>query len=335
MDVILKNDIDSDTIVLDSDSNKIKISSDVYKYKASVVDVIALKDIKQPIDGEIRQITGKLPYIVFYVFNQDATEGIEPNDGTVGRWNLLYNEVELEKYTLNTNPENFGNCFSLLYPSGVNVSGIGQFKAFFYNYDARQYAIEAGIGVRGTGYFCKKNDRYYLSDNGWSLGKRSFAFSFWIKVDTNVENSTDNVYILGNTNSGENNKALHIGWRNDSTFTVAFYSNDVNFTLSDKHKFSNNRNKFVHVFVSHNTVNKHSTLWINGDFVGDKGHNGGQFLDNWNMIFGVRDSSACVGIISQTRVWISNSQNQDITNITNNAVQNIYNNEKKMLKDIS
>ena len=60
---------------------------------APVANIVALKEVPNPHDGEVRQVLEKIigsnPKVVFYVFNTIATEGIPADDGTSGRWNLL------------------------------------------------------------------------------------------------------------------------------------------------------------------------------------------------------------------------------------------------------
>jgi len=73
-------------------------SSGTLKLKEPVQTENDLLDISAPEDGEVRQVKSYLNKPVFYIFNTDATEGLAPNDGTIGYWNILKGGAEAKVF---------------------------------------------------------------------------------------------------------------------------------------------------------------------------------------------------------------------------------------------
>lgn len=148
------------------------------------------------------------------------------------------------------------------------------------------------------------NERVGISNV--DLNRKSFGISYWVKIDS-VRESSRSFYQLGNTNSGSRNIALHIGWRNNDTFTIAFYANDVNFSLQNQHKASNfvGKDKWVHVGLAHNASNKKSKLWINGHYYGEEQHRNGNYQSNLNLLFGKMNTTRMSGKISHLRIMVT------------------------------
>ncbi|MFJ9614004.1 LamG-like jellyroll fold domain-containing protein [Streptomyces noursei] len=65
-----------------------------------------------------------------------------------------------------------------------------------------------------------------MTENGFSLADRSITVEFWARQTKEWDATAQ--YVVGHgTSHGSTRGALHIGWRKDSTFTFAFYGDDV------------------------------------------------------------------------------------------------------------
>jgi len=59
---------------------------------------------------------------------------------------------------------------------------------------------------------------------GIAVDRRDFSLSFWTRRDGTGED-----YVIGHTSIGGNNNQLHVGFRNATTFTFAFWGDDQNY----------------------------------------------------------------------------------------------------------
>jgi len=226
----------------------------------------------------------------------------------------------------NENPLNLTNLSNIFWWVG-NTSISGN-KSLVINAPLAPEGL-FGQSVLGDGL----NKTFFLGNRGVDLKNRSFLFSFWFK-GKRKNNTTDDVYFFGrNQNETEKNKALHIGYRHDDTFTVAFWSNDVDFSLPLEKIYSYNINKWVHFVVSHDTVTHKSKLFINGDYIGEGTHNGGQYQEDFSQLFGTRDLLYTKGMLSGIRLFVS-EENKNFT-FNNNDVKSLYKDERKYIIDIN
>ncbi|PSJ26649.1 hypothetical protein B7P34_21870 [Streptosporangium nondiastaticum] len=68
-----------------------------------------------------------------------------------------------------------------------------------------------------------------MTEKGFSLAGQSFTVEFWARQTKEWDGKTQ--YVVGHgTSHGSTRGALHIGWRADSTFTFAFYDDDLSTT---------------------------------------------------------------------------------------------------------
>jgi hypothetical protein len=154
-----------------------------------------------------------------------------------------------------------------------------------------------GANLGKKSLHCNSNLHTRISANSLShvnLANKSFIVSAWIRVEK-VKNSN---YFLGNQDSGTNQKSLHIGFRNDSKFTLAFYTADVDWDYNQNDAVGD----MVHVCLFHDTNSLKSELFINGVSYGEKTHSKA-YLSDLSLIGGATNSARFDGWISELRVF--------------------------------
>jgi hypothetical protein len=252
--------------------------------------------------------------------------------------NVEYKPVRTNDYSLDPNPEGLSDFeFCVLYNYNIGSSPLvdsSDDNFYFTNPKfitteglGQPYGRNFGMGIGGAGYDLRK-ENHWLNDNGWNLNKRPFVISFWVKAYESV----NSMYFIGNNVSGTKNKSLHIGWRNATKFTVAFYANDVDFDTPTGVVRADTVDKWFNFVVLHNTVDKKSKLFVNGQLAGELSHPNGQYQSYSNMILGTQGVARTKARLSNIRFMIGN-YNQAGYLLTDEQAQNIYTQEKKVLEE--
>ena len=184
-----------------------------------------------------------------------------------------------------------------------------------------------GGGIFGKSFMFPDNDYQKFIGGGLDLKNKSFLIGWWAYTYS----TGNSVYFFGNDNSGSSNNALHIGWRNTSKFTLAFYGNDVDFSVNQ----SDYSHKWTHFVVQYekNGGNKGvGRLYINGVLKGTvtfpKSDDYQGTLDRMGRGFG--GNRTVDAVISNVRIMTSN---KDSFILSSTNVRDIYNAELKYLKD--
>lgn len=296
-------------------------SSEDILLKSPVKNLNKLKSIENPLDGEMRQVLDTLPVISHYTFNRDATSGIAPDDGTVGFWNRTR---PAERFIDKLDPEDVGGTWYLAKSSFVN--GGSNYVKFIYDENlGTQLNVSNDEGVDGKSAYATKESKLLISDDGINLNRKNFCITMWIKARPNFFGSTD-LYVFGNTEPSEDHKTLHVGWRTDRKFTIAFGGDGLNFDLERKHFFSTIMMEWTHVGVVHNDHTKRSVAYVNGEKVGE-GYHTSTFQHIFDLILGAKDTARLMGKFSYLRVGVD----VDDTMIDEDRMRNIYNSEKEFL----
>ena len=215
-------------------------------------------------------------------------------------------DFHLKNYLTSLNPEGLGgSSFEsyLLRGGGVFTNNKWYSKAL-RRPDRGNSLVEGSNdeGIDGKCTFIMPNTKHTL-DGAIDLNDKSFIFSWWWKGDTN-SGGNDNAYMLGNTVTGTAHKTLHIGYRDNDTFTIAFYADDVNINLGNGFKHSDIKNKWTHFLIHHNKSNKKSGLYINGTPLGAGTHSQ-NYQAGFNLMGGYGNTSRMQGKFSQTRLYIA------------------------------
>ena len=233
--------------------------------------------------------------------------------------------------TESVNPYGLGNLsVAVLYK---DFSPIGSFsnKKMIYNNNTSQLAPASTRGINSSSFYLWGGTKNIITDGGFNLQDRSFLIGGWVNFESDANSSSSN-YIFGSAGTNASrNRMLHIGFRNDNTFTVAFYANDVNFPLPNDLKYSAIKNKWVYIYAYHNVTNHKSILFMNGNKIGEGTHANGNYQDYFNAVGYANRQTRIKGHISYMRVYISNP-NQAITNISSAMINRSYNNELQYLK---
>jgi hypothetical protein len=242
-------------------------------------------------------------------------------------------------YALEPNPEGISNFeFCVLYNHNIGSSPIFDAnpddtwvntpKPIYIDGLGSPFGNNFGQGIGGATFDFRK-EKAYINANGWNLLKRAFVISYWAKAYESV----DNMYVLGNNISGTANKSLHIGWRDANRFTLAFYANDVNWSNPNGLKRADTVDKWFHYAIAHDSVGRKSKLFINGQLAGELTHSNGQYQSYINMIVGTQNAVRTKTRLSNLRIMIG-KYNQGGYLLTDNKIQNIYTQEKKVLEDV-
>ena len=137
------------------------------------------------------------------------------------------------------------------------------------------------------------------------LGGLSFAFSFWFKLESTTFNAN---YILGRNAAGVNQQNLHIGFRDTTRFTLAFWGDDANWDITNysaggKTGLDALADTMRHYFVVFDANTKKSELIIDGTHLGYKQHND-TYQGKWDMIGGRAGAFNIKGWLAKVRCFV-------------------------------
>jgi len=183
-----------------------------------------------------------------------------------------------------------------------------------------------GDGI-GGGTFDFAKVKTYTNYN-WNLNKRSFVISYWVKAYESV----DSMYNLGNDIASTTGKSLHIGWRDSDTFTLAFYARDVNWDNPNGINRADTVDKWFHYVLAHDCISLNSKLFINGEFVSELTHKD-SYESYLNMINCTQNVARTKSKISNLRIFTNGYEKGGYV-LTDNQIQNIYTQEKKVLEEM-
>lgn len=155
-------------------------------------------------------------------------------------------------------------------------------------------------------YFDGIND--YIGGSNLALDRRDFTLCLWAKAAATI--STGRYFFGGGTTNGTNLR-LHVGYRNSTQITLAFYSNDINWTFTGLVTPTQwNHYAFVH------TNKGTSTLYINGRAISTQAHTG-EYVGTSAYVIGgnVMGSIWWYGSIDNVRVYYEAKTAKDISDI--------------------
>jgi len=182
-------------------------------------------------------------------------------------------------------------------------------------------------GIHYSSYKVNRSNYMHLSDSISISQSHSFFISFWIK-SYDYGNAR---YMVGDNNTSGTGNAMHIGWRDTSKFTLALYSNDVDWGGLNLNDY---QGKWTHYAIAYRTKGSghaQARLYINGVNKGtrtypktDKYRGGGI-----TMFAGARNGqNKCSGAYSCIRVAV---EGNDTWIMHDNDVQRLYNEELQLL----
>jgi len=183
-------------------------------------------------------------------------------------------------------------------------TGVADFRMRLHSYgDKDTYSLGGGVNNKS---FASAEVTRLSTVNDIDLNDKSFAFSFWIKLTEKKANDASS-YMLGTYHDGNgvSQETLHVGYRRNDVFTVAFWLSDVNFTLDSKYKRVNQINKWLHVGVIHDSNTLNTTLTLNGNKIRTLKHNK-PFIGKWDSANGARGHYGGAMIFSNLRVFVAN-----------------------------
>ena len=264
---------------------------------------------------------------VTYMYAQDSTT-----------WNKIEDSMRRDESSIldsivnNPNPtdQDNGVVTGLLFSGSGSIDnrGVGYYYIDGINNKAPMLFPQNEQGVNGHSFLVVKatdKDRACRIIRNISLYKRSFITTFWSKMGSTL------TYFLGNIRPSYSlNYGLHIGWRTNSKFTVAFYANDVNWNI-DRTPFVN---KWVHYAIYHDTTSRKNKLWINGEYKGTETHSQGQYLSTVTSLGGARELYKADVEYSHLRIIYRNAVNTSLTSDYHRIMGEIYRTEKAVFKGL-
>ena len=187
----------------------------------------------------------------------------------------------------------------------------------FTNYNSVSYNSTNFIKGSGSASFDGTYSRY-LNGTGVNINNKSFSISFWI-YPTNLNNT----FIYSSDNSNPTIRtALHIGYRNSTNFTFAFWGDDLDITIS------NHLNVWNFFTLTYNILNNEKIIYINGILV-ISGISGGALNcpQNYNIGRGFMGDSYYSGLMDDFRIYsgIVLSKSQIIEIYENSKINFIIN----------
>ena len=121
------------------------------------------------------------------------------------------------------------------------------------NYNSVSYNSNSYIKGKGSASFDSASTKYLLG-TGVNIDNKSFSISFWV-YPTNFNSGS---FIYSRYNNYGTRTNLHLGYRSATSFTFAFYNDDLDFTISNH---LNNWNFFT---FTYNISNNQKIVYING-----------------------------------------------------------------------
>ena len=229
------------------------------------------------------------------------------NSNANGAWTIVNSHLHTDRRIHSVDPFGFPFATKELFVSCYSLSGNG--KSIYNIDDILPYHVDGFEGVDMSSIRMKRAEKRYGISN-ISLDRKSFVISAWVRIDYS-RGGTNEVYMFGNSNSGASNKALHIGWRDNNRITLAFYGNDVNWTLPSNFYADKvvAKNKWIHLAFQHNAVTKKSKLWINGVNKGERTHPNGNYRSDISLLFGARNVAKLAGFVSNFRLFVTGGYN--------------------------
>jgi hypothetical protein len=154
---------------------------------------------------------------------------------------------------------------------GIDSSGNG-FN--LTNYNSVGYNTNFNVYGTGSSSFNSANSRYLLG-SGVNINGKSFSISFWV-----YPTSTSDTFIYAKDNSTAIRGALHIGYRNSTNFTFAFYGDDLEVTIA------NHENKWNFFTCTYNVSNNQQIAYVNGVLTASRTCGGSLNAPNQNYNIG-------------------------------------------------
>jgi hypothetical protein len=182
-------------------------------------------------------------------------------------------------------------------------------------------------GIHYSSYKVNRSNYMHLSDSITISQSHSFFISFWVKS----YDLGDSRYMVGDNNTGGTANALHIGWRNTSTFTLALYANDVDWGGQDLNAYQGKWTHYALTYRYRGNNQAMARLYINGV---NKGTRTYPKTDNYvgggiTMFGGARNGgNKCSGAYSCIRVAVIGS---DTWIMYDNDIRRLYDEESKLL----
>lgn len=118
---------------------------------------------------------------------------------------------------------------------------------------AISYSSSYGLFNQGGSF---NGSTSFISCAGPSLANATFSIATWSKKSATGLN---NRYICGIHESGNTNKSLHFGWRDENTITLAFWSNDLDYDVTDNTNWN-------FIVATYNSSTKLQQIYYNGEF---------------------------------------------------------------------
>ncbi|NQT39120.1 MAG: hypothetical protein HQ581_16595, partial [Planctomycetes bacterium] len=154
-------------------------------------------------------------------------------------------------------------------------------------------------GVAGGALLLDGNGDHVLIPGGANridIDNKSYSLAFWANRD-----STDGDYVIGQGDNGNTRSSLHVGFRDNNTFTNAVWGDDLNFdsaTVTDTADWH-------HWVATYDADGNRQEIWMDGQLVAGRG-TGGDFQSNGSNDFWIgrrRDGNNFAGLLDEVYVF--------------------------------
>jgi len=133
--------------------------------------------------------------------------------------------------------------------------------------------------------------------NRINIDNSSFSTSFWTTRST-----TGSDYVIGQGNSGSTRRSLHIGFRDNNTFTHAFWGDDLNY---DNNAVVPDTTDWHHWVTTYDATTNRQEVWMDGDYVAGR-NTSGDFVSSGSNDFWLgrrRDGNNFAGLLDEVVVY--------------------------------
>ncbi|MBD3312143.1 DUF2341 domain-containing protein, partial [archaeon] len=187
-----------------------------------------------------------------------------------------------------------------------------EIKSLFYAQKAEFIEYSEGYEGKGAGLFFDGDQDHVNCGDNPDLDGSSFTLSAWVKP----ESLSSNGFVLFKGDWVGTSRALHFGFRDADTFTLAFYYDDLDYDYAFE------TDKWYHIVGRYDTATNTQSIFVNGEFktsrtttYGDLSSTNDDDLEIGRGYYGSYTDRGFNGVIDEVRVYTRPLSDEEISGL--------------------